>query len=191
MIKNIIILMIALLIMPLAFAVDLNQSIPIFADYKVDGILSSANARISIIDNDGYFEIDNTSMTELSKGRFNYNYTCNDTTKYKAIAVFYDKSSNAIKGSTESDFTCSNVNGWEIGSCPTSDLGIITFWIFVFLMLIMAFVGIAFKYSSLVVFAGVVFFILPFISGFCYEFVSYVELMLGLVFIGVGFNIRT
>jgi hypothetical protein len=189
--KMYILLFLLMFMLPIAYA-EKNDTIPIIAEFKINSIYTDSDAKISVLSPEGVAILSSQSMNEISKGVFNYDFPCNSTTgAYKATVIFYNKTTAADLGSDSTNFNCVNTNSWEIGSCPTSDLGIITFWIFIFFMLILAFVGIAFNYSALVVFSGIVMFIMPFISGFCYEFVSYVILMLGLVFIGVGFNIRS
>lgn len=187
--KSIILMLLILMIIPSVSAL-LNTTQPIFADYSENGVLSDANARLSIIDSDGKIMINNVSMDEISKGRFFYNYTCNKTGNYNAVVLFYSKITASMLGNDIKPLECGGSNRMSLLSCPSSTLGFVSEWLFLLILLIVGISGLAFSSTAMMLLSGIVLFFFSISLWGCGELVSYLAIGLGIVFMGIGVSIR-
>jgi hypothetical protein len=172
------------------FASANNSTIPIFADYKVNNLYTLSNAKLNIINPQGSVLLYNQSMNEMSKGRFNYTYSCNETGVYSVTAIFYNKTTAKELGSSTKDFSCGNPNALNILSCPTTSTGIMGMWIFLALLIIVGIAGAVLSIPALALISGGILFFYSIMTWSCGELITYFSIGLGLIFIGIGINIR-
>jgi len=180
-----IILIVMLLMLPIVSAA--NETITIYADYKVDSIYTNSNAKISILNPTGNLSINNVSMIELAKGTFKYIYSCNVSGTYNAKTVFLNKTTDKELGSDNKDFTCGNKNGFNLGSCPTAEAGMWGLWIFFVIVCLLGITGIVTRYPILTGIAGGMFVLLAFTFWNCSDLMGYLNSFLAVAFGMIAF----
>ena len=93
--KKILILLFMLIVLALSvFAYDVNDSITIKAEYKVNSVyINVSDANISIYLPNGLINVDNIGMNYSDTGKWEYIYTIPDYEgEYNVIVEFYNNS---------------------------------------------------------------------------------------------------
>jgi hypothetical protein len=185
-----ILIFLIMFMLPIAYA-EVNSSIPIIAEFKINSIYTDSDAKISILNPDGDSVLSDIAMNEISKGMFNYNFLCNSTTgEYKATVIFYNKSTSADIGSDTSNFNCVDDTKLDILSCPSSDIGIIGMWIFLIILIIVGVAGAMINSSALSLLSGAILFFYSITTWGCGSMISYLSIGLGIIFMGIGLTMR-
>lgn len=203
------VVMVCLLLVP-AFAQYLpGQSIDLRTSYTIDGIPSPADAYISITLPNSTIAVNNTLMTELETGRFQYIYTFPPYDP-SAIGPYYfdvtytEKGNSTIIGSASGTFTVgeTSVSGgafsWTsddstmvIGQCPASVQGIFMLWGVIALLVLLSIIGLSMKFAMLPIISGTLMVFLSTITWSCGFILGTATILFGLAFIIGALNIRT
>jgi len=99
--KKIIILMIMMLItITSVFGIAPDSTLRINAEYKEVGIFTDANANITITLPNGTIDVDNIAMTDVSTGRFYYDYGIGSTLGTYDVEIDFYNSTDLLSTET-------------------------------------------------------------------------------------------
>jgi hypothetical protein len=152
-----VIFILLLFFLPIVSAYDINSTVNIQAEYKVNGTLTTASANLSIQYPDLSSAISETNMSVQSTGVFQYNYTCDVIGIHKATIVFYNTTDYNI-GSDTANFECGNSDEITWGVCPSSTNGYFGMWILTGFIIILGIVGLIYKFNILSIASGAMMF---------------------------------
>jgi len=183
--KPLIFIFMLVALVPFAFA-DLNQQVNIYATYSVNGILTDANANLSVLFPSGEVSINNINMSESGTGEFNYLYNCTINGEHTANVIYFNDTDTI--GSSSGSFICGNSNAFSFGQCPETTAGLISLWIFYIVLIVICIFGIVGHYPIASVISGIVLIIASLYSWGCGDMITYAMLIFGLVFIIIGAN---
>lgn len=163
-------------------AYDFNESLIINSEYRVDGILTTSTAKISIFSPLGNPLVEDAAMTGNGTGKFLYNYTIPyNAGEYRALVKFF--SGNKLLATQEKTFNVGNVNAIEFGVCPTSTTGTTLLVVMLILSIVLGIVGIMYKNAGLSLFAGVLLIFLATATWGCGTILGIFTIIGGVIFL--------
>ena len=206
--KQILFIIMAILCMSIGFAQYLpGQSIDLRTSYSVDGEFTAADANITITLPNSSIDVNNTAMTELSTGKFQYIYTFPDYSadaigNYYMEVVYYNQTDGSILGSSSDTFnvgdaTAGTAFSWsaddsnlEWGTCPASFQGIFMMWMVLLVLIVVGIIGMMMKNIALVFITGFLLILATLITWGCGAIVGIISVLFGIVYIMAGLSIR-
>jgi len=138
-----------------AFAADdfyeTNQTISLDATYTQGSVLTHANANYTVELPDGTIDADQVGMTELSDGVFSAEYVTSTQTGKTLITVIYYDDLGIELGRDSRYIQVGYAGGFTLGQAPQSTTQLVSMWIMLAGLIILAFVGMMFKINLLTI----------------------------------------
>ena len=191
MIKKIFILPFMLIVLALSvFAYDVNDSITIKAEYKVNSVYTNvSDANISIYLPNVLINVDNIGMNYSDTGKWEYIYTIPDYEgEYNVIVEFYNNS--IYKGNQTKTFNVGDVNTLKWNVQPTGTQGWVSLWILLIILIVLGIVGMVIKSSGLLLLSGIFLIFSSFITFYSGMIMGLFSVFTGLTFLMISASIK-
>ena len=189
--KKILILLFMLIVLALSvFAYDVNDSITIKAEYKVNSVYTNvSDANISIYLPNGLINVDNIGMNYSDTGKWEYIYTIPDYEgEYNVIVEFYNNS--IYKGNQTKTFNVGDVNTLKWNVQPTGTQGWVSLWILLIILIVLGIVGMIIKSSGLLLLSGIFLIFSSFITFYSGMIMGLFSVFTGLTFLMISASIK-
>lgn len=189
--KKILILLFMLIVLALSvFAYDVNDSITIKAEYKVNSVYTNvSDANISIYLPNGLINVDNIGMNYSDTGKWEYIYTIPDYEgEYNVIVEFYNNS--IYKGNQTKTFNVGDVNTLKWNVQPTGTQGWVSLWILLIILIVLGIVGMIIKSSGLLLLSGIFLIFSSFITFYSGMIMGLFSVFTGFTFLMISASIK-
>jgi len=187
--KIIIIGLMFLMLMSIVSAFDVNDTLRINGEYRVGGVLTSADAYVTIVKPSTITSINNESMNVSGVGLFFYDYLIPDEDgEYTTTIRFYNGST--LLGSESDTFDVGDVNNLKFGVCPTGTKGYIGMWVLIVLLIVVGLISLLSKHIMMTMFSGIGMIFMTLIVWGCGQILGYISLIMGIIFIFSALSIK-
>lgn len=172
------------------FAYDVNDSITIKAEYKVNSVYTNvSDANISIYLPNVLINVDNIGMNYSDTGKWEYIYTIPDYEgEYNVIVEFYNNS--IYKGNQTKTFNVGDVNTLKWNVQPTGTQGWVSLWILLIILIVLGIVGMVIKSSGLLLLSGIFLIFSSFITFYSGMIMGLFSVFTGLTFLMISASIK-